>query len=913
MTEHHESIFEEHKKKIGFLSSKTTDIYDAKAADYNVGSNISGDSVDLTSGKDTNITASNVVADNDINIKAGGDVNITAAEDTSSSIYKKQVKKSGLLSGGGLGFTIGSEKRKDQYDNQNVEQAGSTVGSISGSVNVEAGKDVSISASDVLAGKDISLTGQNVTIESADNTYNYQEKHEYKKSGLTVAIGGQALDKVNEAIGHIERTGQVEDDRLAALHAYKAYDTVKDNIGMIKDAVNDPAGNLSLNVSIGTQKNESHSDSTTIIAQGSNVKAVGDVNINATEKDINIKGSNVEGENVSLKAKEDINITASDNTNTTEQNSKSSSASVGVGVDLTTGHISSVNIGGSKGKGEVKVNGTTYNESTVTAKKDLSFTSGEDTNIKGGILSGEKVTGNVGGDLNIESKQDSNRYEENNSSSSIGIGIDITGKGTSNKTGIFGGVSQGNMDSSYDSVTDQSGIYAGKEGFDIIVGDNTDLKGGIIDSKADADKNKISTGTLTFEDIHNKAEYEADNKGFGIDTSKDAKKENAGITPNLGMLVADKTESDTKATIAEGEIEIRDKEKQKQDITELNRDTKNSLNKLEEIFDRNTVSEKQEFASLFQEVAHSAIGDLTGKISAEEKAALNVFVDGMISSWLNGDFLAGASGTALVESMQSTLNNIEDPALRQIAAGLLGAAISEALTGKGQAGGSSAISTEKYNELKHQQVENKMDLVDKIISDNSLTKKEKEEKIKIVEEVSKTIERSQQEVLEEHGYKHWSEVPSNQIDSLLQESDKIVQQQNGFNYLKSIGVNATTTIADLPLDMAGKAKFLNLGIWTSGSVLINLNKDAKEYSGVDFIIASGIDVAAPIAAAVVSSYVGLKDSTGDALKDPFTSMTKIVIKGVTFGIMGDVVAQKLKDDWAKTDIEKIYDQIKGVY
>lgn len=57
-------------------------------------------------------------------------------------------------------------------------------------------------------------------------------------------------------------------------------------------------------------------------------------------------------------------------------------------------------------------------------------------------------------------------------------------------------------------------------------------------------------------------------------------------------------------------------------------------------------------------------------------------------------FLAGASGTALVESMQSTLNNIEDPALRQIAAGLLGAAISEALTGKGQAGGSSAISTE---------------------------------------------------------------------------------------------------------------------------------------------------------------------------------------------------------------------------
>lgn len=55
--------------------------------------------------------------------------------------------------------------------------------------------------------------------------------------------------------------------------------------------------------------------------------------------------------------------------------------------------------------------------------------------------------------------------------------------------------------------------------------------------------------------------------------------------------------------------------------------------------------------------------------------------------------------------MQSTLNNIKDPALRQIAAGLLGTAISQALTGKGQAGASSAISTEKYNHLPHEEQE----------------------------------------------------------------------------------------------------------------------------------------------------------------------------------------------------------------
>ena len=140
---------------------------------------------------------------------------------------------------------------------------------------------------------------------------------------------------------------------------------------------------------------------------------------------INIKGSNVEGKDVTLDAKENLNITASETTNKLEQDSKSSSASVGVGFDIATGQVSSVTISGSKSKGEVDANSTSYNESTIKADKNLDFTSGKDTNIKGGKLSGEKVTGSVGGDLNIESKQDKNSYEEKNSSAGFGIGIDL--------------------------------------------------------------------------------------------------------------------------------------------------------------------------------------------------------------------------------------------------------------------------------------------------------------------------------------------------------------------------------------------------------------------------------------------------------------------------------------------------------
>lgn len=193
---------------------------------------------------------------------------------------------------------------------------------------------------------------------------------------------------------------------------------------------------------------------------------------------------------------------------------------------------------GSMSKGEVSANGTTYNESTVTANKDLSFASGNDTNIKGGKLSSEKVTGNVGNDLNIESKQDSNSYKENNKSVGASVGLG------SNKA-VSGSASVGKIDSKYESVTDQSGIYAGKEGFDIRVEDNTDLKGGIISSTADADKNKLSTGTLTFEDIQNKADYKAGGAGIKVDTSAGAEKKDAGVTPNIGVGARDDAESMT--------------------------------------------------------------------------------------------------------------------------------------------------------------------------------------------------------------------------------------------------------------------------------------------------------------------------------------------------------------------------------
>lgn len=688
-TEYHERLHEEHNKVSGLLSSKTTDIYDYSKQNTVVNSNVSAGELAISSKKDTNITGSNVVADNDVSVKTGGNLNIGSAEQTSESEYIKSVKKSGVFAGGGLGFTIGKEKQKDQYANQNTEQVGSTVGSVKGNVNLDADKAANVKDSTVVAGKDINITGENISIENSNSVYNAQEKHEFKRTGLSVSVGGGYVDVVNNAANSVKHATEVEDKRLGALVAVKGY---KDADKAIKDIKGKGGGkineNLSVNISLGTTKSRSESNSTTTVANASEVKAGGDVSIVSTKKDINITGSNVEGKDVTLNAKENLNIIASENTNNTEQSSKSSSASVGASLELGKGP--SYSISGSMSKGEVSANGTTYNESTVTANKDLSFASGNDTNIKGGMLSGEKVTGNVGGDLNIESKQDSNSYKETNKSVGVSIGLG------SNKA-VSGSASVGKIDSNYNSVTDQSGIYAGKEGFDINVGENTDLKGGIISSEAEKDKNKISTGTLTFENIQNKADYKSGGAGVKVNKNNNADYNEKGITPDIGMPASGEAESTTNATISKGTIEIRDKDKQKQDIEKLNRDTANSLNKLGEIFDKTKIEERQELANLFGELAYNEIHYMDG--SNEQKALYHAVVGGIMSKLTGGDFLAGATAAGInklvIEEVKKAANY--DPDKMQWVSAALGAVVAEFVSGNPQAGGSVAASGTKNN------------------------------------------------------------------------------------------------------------------------------------------------------------------------------------------------------------------------
>ncbi|SDG87220.1 filamentous hemagglutinin [Selenomonas sp. WCT3] len=93
------------------------------------------------------------------------------------------------------------------------------------------------------------------------------------------------------------------------------------------------------------------------------------------------------------------------------------------------------------------------------------------------------------------------------------------------------------------------------------------------------------------------------------------------------MSAQGKVKNISKAAIAKGEITIRDKE---QDINTLSRDTQNALSKLDKIFDKSTLQERQELAKMFGEeayrLAHNMKDDGSGR-----KIVVHVAIGGIMS------------------------------------------------------------------------------------------------------------------------------------------------------------------------------------------------------------------------------------------------------------------------------------------
>ena len=415
MEEHHR-----HKEK-GLLSSKTTTTYDEVKRTDTTGSIVEGDTLTMAAGKDITLKGSAAVSTEKTTLLSGNNISIDAAETENREIHRKQVKKSGLF-GSGLGFTIGSEKTKDSYDMEETTQTGSTAGSVKGNVTITAGNETDIRASDIIAGQDSLIAGKNVTIESKDNTCRGTEDHEYKKSGLTVSLGGALITAKDNVIRPIKNAGQVHDGLLGKLYAADAGFNLHDAVKTYKN-IGDVKKGITLDVSIGSRSAKSDSRYQGTEAKESRIVSQGNIRIKSDEN-IAVKGSQITGENVTLQAGKDISLTAAENRKTTEGNSRSKGA--GITASFGIGGLQNVGISAGKSKGNMEEEIMTHTGSAVTAKNTLTMESGKDIDIKGSKAGGKKVEIKAGRNLNIESLQDKRTYHSQDKESGIQLQRDIT-------------------------------------------------------------------------------------------------------------------------------------------------------------------------------------------------------------------------------------------------------------------------------------------------------------------------------------------------------------------------------------------------------------------------------------------------------------------------------------------------------
>ncbi|MEQ2869289.1 hemagglutinin repeat-containing protein, partial [Selenomonas noxia] len=244
----------------------------------------------------------------------------------------KSVKKSGIM-GQGFGVFIGSKKTTDTYEGDALTQRG-TIIAAKGNIHISADKDAHLTNAALYAGKDASIAAAGVKLDGKDNVVKEKYTHEVSQSGLSVSLGGTVMDTYNDIARPVRRIGAVENGMLKGLYAWqignKIHDLTKkpaDGIAKYKEILKGKNA-FGLNIGLGSSR---YSDSTEILSHenvGSKIEAGTDLSLRARENDISMTGGTLQGKNVTLEAKKNIDLRAAENTTHTVTESRSSSAGI---------------------------------------------------------------------------------------------------------------------------------------------------------------------------------------------------------------------------------------------------------------------------------------------------------------------------------------------------------------------------------------------------------------------------------------------------------------------------------------------------------------------------------------------------------------------------------------------------------
>ncbi|WP_071759623.1 hemagglutinin repeat-containing protein [Burkholderia ubonensis] len=498
---------------------------------------LSGNTVTVRSETgDVNVIGSGISGTENVNVVAKqGAINVLAGLETSKSHQESSSRQIGSLGSNGTatGFSVGVANSHTVQDSASDTQSRmrSQIAS-GGNVTLDAKQDLTVTGSDVMAGKDLTLTGKNLNFDPGTDTTQTSMSQHSSQFGVSLALGGaagNAVAAVNQSMRNPARGGDARlgalDKAQAALTTYSAYQVAKD----FKFDEPSKVALVKATVSIGgsTSSSESHSGSLanagSKLTAGENVKLIAtgsgakDQDGLATDGDINARGTRISGKNVTLDAARDVNLQSAKDTTQLSSRNSSSGGSIGVGVALGGQQNGlTVELGASIARGHANGQSVTNRDSVVSASDTLTLKSGRDTNLRGAETLGQTVSADVGRDLNIQSQQDTATYESRQTSGGFQVSVCVPPICYGQMVSGSANISQQTITATYQSVNQQSGIFAGDGGYHVTVGKHTQLDGGAIaSSTAGADKSSLSTETFGHTNLENKLSYSGDSLGFG--------------------------------------------------------------------------------------------------------------------------------------------------------------------------------------------------------------------------------------------------------------------------------------------------------------------------------------------------------------------------------------------------------------
>ena len=725
-------------KKKSLVKRESTNAVDGVTSTSVTGSTVSGKDITITSAQDVNGQSAQILGENTVSVTAGGKVELGADKDVTdgSSVYRH--KKSGLLGGAGIGFSIGKEKHNIDEANHEEVTVRNTLASTKGTVTIKANDTVHLTSADIVAKEGAVLDGSAVTLDGNVDHNHMTHDERYKKTGLTVSLGGAIANTLTNTTRTIKQAGGRDDKRLAALelnearkqlqdgyeavdaalHGEKIRDAVTGKVDKVDGKAKRGAKNIddaiNLSVSIGSTSRKQGQVVDTNTYQGGTLVSDGNIHIkarDAQQSGIGLTGETVEAKKLVLDSASDINFEAGKNTVDVNNAYKSSGWSVGAGISLTGGGILDINASGHM----ARQNGDTHQESYVPTKikavELAQLKAKRDTNIIGSTVSGKKVEVDTGRDLHIQSLQDVDNFKEHSKSAGFSVSSKPNFK---NPTGSIN-ASVGRIDSKWKSVTEQAGIYAGEEGYNINVGNKTTLEGAVIKSDAPKAKNKLTAKSLEMKDIKNEAEYTYSNNGIGYNYYGSKKKleemkakdkkgydkiyNNIGLVPNLGVGSKGKASSTTQSAISDGILTVDGKEI---DTKTINTNTENTLYQLDKIFDKKKIEERQELARLFSKNAFEQLHNWqpTTKDGKVAKSIAHGIIGEVAARMAGNSPGSGFKATMTNEMLISEINKVakHDPAVAQWLSAAVGGVVNKASGENVNAGSAVASYATKWNE-----------------------------------------------------------------------------------------------------------------------------------------------------------------------------------------------------------------------